>query len=80
MNLAVVDRRLLEQQPAKCNVDVDPGLYMSHQKDAASAREVERVLDAGKDSMTGRSGYRIGPLSFRKDREGIDILGQTRSA
>ena len=62
------------------NIDVDPGLHVSHQKDAASAREVEQVLDAGKDSVTGRCGYRIGPLSFRKDREGIDILGQTRLA
>jgi hypothetical protein len=61
-------------------VDVDPGLHVSHQKDAASARELERVLDAGKNSVTGCSGYRSGPLSFRKDREGIDILGQTRSA
>src|SRR5258708_21005134 len=69
VNLAVADRRLLEQQSAKNNIDVDPGLYMSHQKHAASVREVERVLYAGKDSVTASIEYPIGPLSFRQDRQ-----------
>src|ERR1700737_3665674 len=34
VNLAVVDRRLLERQPSKCNVDVDPGPHVSLQKAA----------------------------------------------
>jgi len=35
VNFAVIDRLSLEQQPTKCDVDVDPGLYMPQQKDAA---------------------------------------------
>jgi len=33
----------------ECQVDVDPEFRMSHQKDAASAREFERILSAGTD-------------------------------
>ena len=79
VNLAVVDRRLFEQQPAERNVYVDTGLHMPHQKDATSACELKRVLDSGKDPVTGCDGYRAGPFCFGKNRESIDILGQART-
>jgi hypothetical protein len=53
---------------------------MSHQKDAASAGEVERIVNSRNDPVTGCDGYSIGPFSFGKDRKSIDILGQTRPA
>jgi len=80
VNPAVINRRSLKQQPAKCDVDVDPGLYVPQQKDPAAVREVERVLNPGNDPVPGCRGNGVGPFFFGEDCEGVNILRQTRPA